>query len=80
MKEVITLDNSRINIDDALMQDLIKGETYDINSILLVADAFITARHSGNPHSTGEYKKCAEENEKCACKVGGKIAYGAPHW
>lgn len=53
LKEVITLDNSQIEINDALVQDLLEAETYDLNSILLVADAFITTRQGlNNPHNT----------------------------
>jgi len=36
---VITLDNSKIDVDDALIEKLLKEETTDINSILLLADS-----------------------------------------
>ena len=36
---MITLDNSKINVDDELIEKLLKEESTDINSILLLADS-----------------------------------------
>lgn len=40
----VMMDNSKIDLTEKKVAELIKSEAYDINSILLVADAFVTTR------------------------------------
>ena len=50
LTKTVQMDNTKIKVTNALVEIIMERETTDVNSILLLADIFITPREGGEPY------------------------------